>query len=86
MARHAISGDHDIPRWECDFDAIIKDEAGHGLVSRIANISEEGFLAECENVPHPGSVVGVVLPGRGPVRAEVRWAENHRFGATILGN
>lgn len=72
------------PRWECDFDVIVTDSAGRELIARVANISEGGFMAECAGQVGLGEIVRVSLPGRGQVRAEVRWAVAGRFGAMIL--
>lgn len=72
------------PRWACNADAVLVDECGRELIARLANISEGGFMAECEEKMRIGSVVEVVLPDRGKVRAEVRWVLGWRFGAMIL--
>jgi len=72
------------PRWECDFDVVIVDEIGRDLIGRVANISEGGFMAECEEKVRLHEILKVTLPGRGLVRAEVRWAAGRRFGAMIL--
>jgi PilZ domain len=72
------------PRWATDFDAAIIDDCGRELIARIANISEGGFMAECEEKMRIGSIVEADLPDRGHVRAEVRWALGWRFGAMIL--
>jgi hypothetical protein len=74
------------PRWECDFDVVIVDEIGRELIGRVANISEGGFMAECEEKFRLGEIVRVTLPGRGQVSAEVRWAVGWRFGAMILAD
>ena len=72
------------PRWECDAEVTVADDCGRELLGRLANISEGGFMAECEEKVRLGSIVEVVLPDRGKVRAEVRWALGWRFGAMIL--
>lgn len=72
------------PRWACDFDVVITDDAGRDLIGRVGNISETGFMAECPVRLPLYSLITVTLPGRGPVRAEVRWAVGWRFGAMIL--
>lgn len=74
------------PRWECDFDVVIVDESGRELIGRVANISEGGFMAECEEKLRPGEIVRVNLPGRGRIHAEVRWAMGWRFGAMVLND
>ena len=74
------------PRWECEADIVIADDCGRELMARLANISEGGFMAECEEKLRIGAVLRVTLPDRGPVTAEVRWAVGWRFGAMILGD
>ena len=71
------------PRWDCDVDVVVDDGCCE-LEARIANMSEGGFMAECERRLPLGSIVKVDIPGRGTVRAEIRWAVGWRFGAMIL--
>lgn len=71
-------------RWECDAQIVVVDDCGQALQGRLANISEGGFMAECEQKVRNGSIVEVDLPDRGHVRAEVRWVLGWRFGAMIL--
>ncbi|HVV26942.1 MAG TPA: PilZ domain-containing protein [Rhizomicrobium sp.] len=72
-------------RWDCDMGVMIRDDCDRAIAGRLANISEGGFMAECEEKIRKGAVVDVDIPGRGPVRAEVRWVLGWRFGAMILG-
>ena len=72
------------PRWECHGDIVVVDESGRELMGRLGNISDGGFMAECEQKIPKGSIVETTLPDRGPVRAEVRWVLGWRFGAMIL--
>jgi hypothetical protein len=72
-------------RWSITADAEIIDGCGRRLLARLWNISLGGFAAECEEKLPLGAEIVVDLPGRGPVRAEVRWAVGWRFGAMILG-
>jgi len=72
------------PRWECNADVVVADDCGRELIGRLGNISERGFMAECEEKVRLHSIVEVSLPGRGPVQAEVRWVLGWRFGALIL--
>lgn len=72
-------------RWDCDMQVMIKDDCDRNIAGRLANLSEGGFMAECEEKVRKGAVVQVDIPGRGPVRAEVRWVLGWRFGAMILG-
>ena len=73
-------------RWECHADIVVADDCGRQLLARIANISDLGFMAESEEKVRKGAIVEVVLPDRGPVRAEVRWVQGWRFGAMILSD
>jgi positive regulator of sigma E activity len=72
------------PRWECDVEVVVEDDCGRELMGRIANMSDSGFMAECEEKVRLGSIVEVKIPGRGQLRAEVRWVLGWRFGAMIL--
>ena len=72
------------PRWECDAEVVVVDDSGRELMGRLGNISEGGFMAECEQKIPNGSLVELTLPGRGRVRAQVRWVLGWRFGAMIL--
>ena len=71
-------------RWECRADIVVADDCGRELIGRLGNISDQGFMAECEEKMPKGAVVEVDLPGRGRVRAQVRWVLGWRFGAMIL--
>ena len=77
---------HRPPRWECDAEIVVQDDCGRELMGRLANISDGGFMAECEEKVRKGSIVEVVLPDRGQVRAQVRWVLGWRFGAMILAD
>ena len=72
------------PRYVCDADIEVVDDLGRALQSRLFNISEAGFGAECEEKVRKGAIVKVDLPERGTVWAEVRWVLGWRFGAMIL--
>lgn len=73
------------PRWSISADTTVVDGCGRQLETRLWNISQGGFMAECEERLPIGAEVVIDLPGRGLVRAEVRWALGWRFGAMILG-
>lgn len=74
------------PRWECHADIVVSDDCGRELMGRVANLSDAGFMAECEEKVRKGAIVEVDLPGRGRVKAQVRWVLGWRFGALILAN
>jgi hypothetical protein len=71
-------------RWECDIAVMITDDCGRQIAGRLANLSEGGFMAECEEKMPRGARVEVDIPDRGLVQAEVRWVLGWRFGARIL--
>lgn len=71
-------------RWDCNTEITVADDCGRDLIGRLGNISDGGFMAECEEKVRKGSIVEVDLPTRGRVRAEVRWVQGWRFGAMIL--
>ena len=73
------------PRYEASADITVVDDCGRDLQGRLWNISEGGFMAECEEKVRLGSHVVVDLPDRGRVLAEVRWVLGWRFGAMIVG-
>jgi hypothetical protein len=47
----------------------------------VRNISTEGFMACTDQIVPEGTCFGIDFPGRGIVRAEVRWSEGDAFGA-----
>jgi hypothetical protein len=74
------------PRWAVKVDTAVVDGTGRELLTTIWNLSDGGFMAECEEKLPLGSHIAIEIPGRGPVMAEVRWALGWRFGAMILPN
>jgi len=72
------------PRWSVTADITVVDDLGRELYSKLWNISDGGFMAECEEKLRIGQIVEVELPIRGPVQAEIRWVLGWRFGAMIL--
>jgi PilZ domain len=72
------------PRLAMAADVTVVDGCGRQLQSRLWNISDGGFMVECEEKVPLGALVTVELPGQGAVRAEVRWVLGWRFGAVIL--
>jgi PilZ domain len=72
------------PRHPISADVTVIDDLGRELESKLWNISEGGFMAECEEKLRIGQEIEVDLPDHGLVRAEVRWVLGWRFGAMIL--
>jgi len=73
-------------RVPCNIDTVIVDECGRELSAWLGNISENGFMAECEEKFPLGATIQIDLPERGRVKAQVRWGLGWRFGALITGN
>lgn len=72
------------PREACNIETTLVDENGRELLARLGNISEGGFMAECEEKMRPEAKVVIDLPDRGRVEAEIRWVLGWKFGAKIL--
>ncbi|MDQ4086764.1 MAG: PilZ domain-containing protein [Pseudomonadota bacterium] len=47
----------------------------------VKNISTDGFMAHTGEELLPETRFGISIPGRGIVRAEIRWADGTAFGA-----
>ncbi|PKP97756.1 MAG: hypothetical protein CVT74_13095 [Alphaproteobacteria bacterium HGW-Alphaproteobacteria-13] len=72
------------PREACTIETTLVDENGRELFARLGNISQSGFMAECEEKLRMEAQVAIELPDRGRVDAEVRWVLGWKFGAKIL--
>ena len=51
---------------------------------KVRNVSTRGFMAECGEPVRIGSYVSLVVPGIGPVHAQVRWQIGSRMGGMFL--
>jgi hypothetical protein len=51
------------------------------IAIEIRNVSPDGFMAVAERDLAENSWFGVAIPGRGIVRAQVRWFDGGMFGA-----
>lgn len=71
-------------RWEIDSDIAIEDGCGRELSARLGNVSDGGFMCECEERLPLHTVVIADLPDLDRVRAEIRWVFGWRFGAMIF--
>ena len=50
----------------------------------ICDVSQCGFMAECDEPLQIGSYVTLDVPGIGPVNAQVRWQIGRRLGGMFL--
>lgn len=71
-------------RRSVEVDTTAIDGVGRMLGTRNYNVSDGGFMAECEERLPIGAQIELDVPGRGVVRAEVRWVLGWRFGAMFL--
>ncbi len=51
---------------------------------RVCDVSQCGFMAECDDAVAIGSKVSLDVPGIGPVHAQVRWQIGGRMGGMFL--
>ena len=51
---------------------------------KVQNVSPSGFMAECAAPVRIGSYVTLVIPGIGPVEAQVRWQIGSKMGGMFL--
>ena len=50
----------------------------------ICDVSQCGFMAECDEPLQIGSYVSLDVPGIGPVNAQVRWQIGRKMGGMFL--
>jgi hypothetical protein len=55
-----------------------------GTRIKLVNLSSGGFSADGAGMLKRGDVVWINLPGIGPIRSQVRWRLEDRFGAAFL--
>lgn len=51
------------------------------IVVEMKNVSTDGFMAATSEQLAPDTWFGIAIPGRGIVRAQIRWSEDRIFGA-----
>ena len=68
-------------RLECALLADLRTDGTRAQRVRVRDLSEAGFMAECDAPVPIGSAVSLDLPGVGVVRARVRWSFAGRLGA-----
>jgi hypothetical protein len=72
-------------RWPALFRARLERAGAPPVKVTLRNVSHSGFMAVSTEPVAPGSLVKVYPPIGKPVVAEVRWAFNNRFGASVHG-
>ena len=73
-------------RVEVDLGARVRELGTEGVEARILNISETGFMAQCDEARcdeqfEVGSRIWLILPGRERANALVKWVAGDRLGA-----
>ena len=68
-------------RVPVDLDATMRELGASGIEAEVLNISESGFMAECEGHFEVGSRVWLMLPGRERANAVIRWTAGDKLGA-----
>ena len=72
-------------RWPAPFRARLERADAPPVKVLLRNVSRSGFMALTAEPVKAGSTVTISLPVGRPIRAEVRWAFNDRFGCRIEG-
>ncbi len=72
--------DRRVERTKVSAIAQIRSTACYSVEVRIRDVSQCGFMAECQDPIAIGSSVALDVPGIGAVRAQVRWQIGGRMG------
>lgn len=70
-------------RWPALFKARLERPDKPSLKVTLRNVSRSGFMALTSDPVQAGSHITISLPIGKPVKAEVRWAFNDRFGCHL---
>ena len=68
-------------RVPVELEAKMRELGASGIEAKVLNISERGFMAECEGHFEVGSRVWLMLPRRERANAVVRWTAGDKLGA-----
>jgi hypothetical protein len=71
-------------RLTCSLITNVRPDGLRNVPVRLCDISETGFMAECEERVGLGSAVSIDLPGIGPTHARIRWNMGGRIGARFI--
>jgi hypothetical protein len=70
-------------RWPAPLRARMERVGAPPVKVSLRNVSRSGFMALSAEKVKAGSMVTIFLPLGPPIRAEVRWAFNDRFGCRL---
>lgn len=71
-------------RLACSVLTDLRADGADVLRVRLCDVSERGFMGECERNVAIGSTVSLDLPGYGAVHARVRWSMGGRIGGRFM--
>ncbi|MFL6733565.1 MAG: PilZ domain-containing protein [Sphingomicrobium sp.] len=67
-------------RLPVHLEATVRELGANGIEARVLNISERGFMAQCDGSFEVGTRVWLMLPGRERANAVVRWIAGDKLG------
>ncbi len=71
-------------RLSCSYLSHVRTDGVRNVGIRLCDISERGFMAECDEPVPLGGTVSIDLPGLGPTHARVRWGMGGRIGGRFM--
>ena len=71
-------------RLSCSYLSNVRSNGVDNVRVRLCDISEAGFMAECDQQVPLGGTVSIDLPGLGPVHARIRWGMGGRIGGRFM--
>lgn len=71
-------------RRQANVVGIVQRDHGPGFRVLMMNLSYEGCHILCEQILTVGETLSVQLPGKGAIKAQVRWVDGDRAGLRFL--
>jgi hypothetical protein len=71
-------------RKSVQFPAVAQWRDGSSAAVHVSNLSYEGCELQSKRGFVQGETIALALPGRGKIRAQIRWIEGNRAGARFL--
>lgn len=76
--------DRSAPRTAVQSSTQLRSANWYAIEVSVRDVSQSGFMAECDDSVQIGSYVSLDVPGIGPVRAQVRWQIGGKMGGMFL--
>lgn len=73
-----------VNRLSCSYLSNVRANGVKNVGIRLCDISETGFMAECQEQVPLGGTVSIDLPGLGAVHARIRWGMGGRIGGRFM--